>query len=569
MTTTRTNTFTSRITDGLSSVLKPSRIAFTLALAVVSTPLLHAADSAERLRERIATLSSDAFEGRSPGTPGEQKTIDYLVQEFKSIGLAPGNPNGTYIQTVPLVGITSKVETTLVAGDQTFTPVPVNEYSAISRRVTPKTEVKDSDVVFVGYGVVAPEYDWDDYKGVDVKGKTIVMLINDPPVASASDPSKLDDAVFKGNAMTYYGRWTYKYDIAAEKGAAACLIVHETGPAGYPFAVVGSTAGREQFDLRSPDGNQGRAAVEAWMTLDFSKRFFAAAGQDYAKLKAAAARRDFHPVALKAKASFTVENTLRDVLSHNVVAKLEGQDAKRSDEYIIYTAHWDHLGRDERLKGDQIFNGAADNASGTAVLLDIAQQFAELPAAKRPARSLLFLSVTAEEKGLLGSRYYAEHPLYPLAKTVANINMDGVNFYARTHDIEVIGSGSTTIEDIAREIAEKDGRILTADTQPEKGYFYRSDHFEFAKVGVPAFYPKAGRQPIDKPADYIDLKRAAYIANDYHKVSDEIKPDWDFSAMAQDASFLVALGQRLATDPAWPEWKPGNEFKARRDAMLK
>lgn len=539
------------------------------AATVVNSPLLGADAAADRLREWTTTLSSDAFEGRAPGTPSEQKTVSYLVQEFKAIGLAPGNTDGTYLQNVPLVGITSKIATTLTAGDQTFTPMPINEYSAISRRVAPKIEVKDSEVVFVGYGVVAPEYGWDDYKDVDVKGKTIVMLINDPPVPSASDPAKLDEAMFKGKAMTYYGRWTYKYDIAAEKGAAACLIVHETGPAGYPFAVVGSTAGREHFDLRSPNGNSDRAAVEAWMTLDFSKRLFAAAGQDYATLKAAAAHKDFRPVTLNAKASFTIENTMREVLSHNVVGKLEGQDPKRRDEYIVYTAHWDHLGRDNRLTGDQIFNGAADNASGTAVMLEIAKELADLPKAQRPARSFLFLSVTAEEKGLLGSRYYAENPLYPLNKTVANINMDGANHFARTRDIEVIGSGSTTIEDAAREIAAKDDRILTADTQPEKGFFYRSDHFEFAKVGVPAFYANAGRQPIDKPADYIDVKRAAYIANDYHKVSDEVTPDWDFTATTQNASFLVALGQRLANDSAWPEWKPGNEFKGRRDKMMK
>lgn len=537
---------------------------------ICAAPLIsHAEISPERLKDRIAMLASDEFEGRAPGTKGEETTVSYLVKEFKAMGLAPGNPDGSYIQAVPLVGITSRVKTTIKAGDQTLEPVPINDYSGISRRVTPHVDVQDSDVVFVGYGVVAPEYQWDDYKDVDVKGKTLVMLINDPPVPSAQDPGQLDEAVFKGKAMTYYGRWTYKYDIAAEKGAAACLIIHETGPAGYPFAVIGSSPGREHFDLRTPDGNQGRAAVEAWMTFDFSKRLFEAAGQDLAALKVAATRRDFRPVTLKAKASFTVDNVTRDVLSQNAVAKMEGRDPKQRNDYVIYSAHWDHLGRDERLKGDQIFNGAADNASGTAVLLELAQQFASLPKEKRPPRSVLFLAVTAEEKGLLGSRYYAENPLYPLKHTVANINMDGANMVAPTRDIEIIGSGANTIEDLARQIAQEDGRILTADTQPEKGFFYRSDHFEFAKVGVPAFYPKAGREAIGKPADYVDLKRAAYIANDYHKVSDEIKPDWDFSAMAQDVAFLFNLGQHLATDSAWPEWRAGNEFKARRDQTMK
>lgn len=525
--------------------------------------------SAERLRQHTTVLASDAFEGRAPGTAGEDKTIRYLETQFREMGLKPGNPDGTYLQAVPLVGITSEVETQFTAGDQTWVPQPINEYSALSRRVTPTVKVQDSEIVFVGYGVQAPEYQWDDYKDVDVKGKTLVMLINDPPVMDPVHPDQLDANVFRGRAMTYYGRWTYKYDIAAAKGAAACLIVHETGPAGYPFAVVGSTAGREHFDLEAPDKNLGRAAVEAWMTWDFSQKLFASAGLDLAELKKKAARRDFRPVTLKARASFGIKNTVRHVASHNVVARLDGRDPAQRNEYVIYTAHWDHLGRDERLTGDQIFNGASDNASGTAMLLELAQTFAALPEEKRPARSVLFLSVTAEEKGLLGSRHYAENPLYPLNRTVANINMDGANTFAPTKDVEVIGSGATTIEDVAREIVTANGRILAADTQPERGFYYRSDHFEFAKVGVPAFYGKAGRQPLNKPDDYIDRKRTEYTTADYHKVSDDLKPDWDFQAVAQEVEFLWQLGTRLADSDTWPSWKPGSEFKARRDAQMK
>ncbi|HEY0947855.1 MAG TPA: M28 family metallopeptidase [Opitutaceae bacterium] len=541
----------------------------TLLLALATGATVVAAPSPERLRERTTLLASDAFEGRAPGTAGEEKTIAYLTGEFQKIGLAPGNPDGTYIQNVPLVGITSRTTASFRAGKQTLTPTLITDYIGLSRRVMPNVEVKDSDLVFVGYGVVAPEFGWDDFKGVDVRGKTVVMLINDPPVPDAAHPGKLDDAIFKGRTMTYYGRWTYKYEIASERGAAACIIIHETGPAGYPFAVVSGSWGRENFDLRSPDGNASRVAWEGWITHDVAQKLFSAAGQDLAQLKAAAARRDFHPVALEAKATLTAKNTVRDVASKNAVALLPGRDATLKNEYVIYSAHWDHLGRDPKLSGDQIFNGASDNASGTAVLLEIAQTLAALPAAERPARSLLFLAVTAEEKGLLGSRYYAENPLYPLTQTVANINMDGANHIAPTRDIEIIGSGATTIEDLASEIAAASGRVLKPDTQPEKGFYYRSDHFEFAKVGVPAFYPKTGREPVGKVDDYIDQKRAEYTTNDYHKVSDEVKPDWDFGAMAQEVDFLVSVGRKLADTPAWPEWKPGSEFKARRDAMLR
>jgi Zn-dependent M28 family amino/carboxypeptidase len=422
--------------------------------------------------------------------------------------------------------------------------------------------------VFVGYGVVAPEYNWDDYKGVDVRGKTVVMLVNDPPVV---DPKtgELDPKIFGGKAMTYYGRWMYKYESAAAKGAAACLIVHETGPASYPFAVIIASRSRENFELRTPDGNAGHVAMEGWLTVDAAQRLFAACGQDFATLKRAAVSRDFRPVAFGAKAAFTIDSTLRHADSRNVIAKLPGSDPKLRHEYVVYTAHWDHLGRNPALVGDQIYNGADDNASGCAMLLEVAQTLAALPAAERPKRTVLFLSVTAEEKGLLGSRFYARNPLYPLAQTVANINTDGANYHGPTRDVRIIGLGASTLDDVAADMARSQGRTLTPDLTPEKGTYYRSDHFEFAKVGVPALYPKRGLDYVGQPTGWGLQFEAEFDLKDYHKVTDEVRPGWTFEGGALDAAFLAGLIRRVADSDTWPEWRPGNEFKARRDAMLK
>ena len=522
--------------------------------------------SASSLLARTKVLSSDEFEGRGPGTPGENKTVKYLEAEFRQLGLKPGNPNGTYIQDAPLVGITSKPTLAFSVGGKPMPLVNINDFVGFSSRVTPHVESKDTDVVFVGYGVVAPEFGWDDYKGVDVRGKTVVMLINDPPVLGAD--GQPDPKVFGGKAMTYYGRWTYKYEIAAQKGAAACLIVHETIPAAYPFGVVVSSWTRENFEISTPDKNAGNVGLSGWLTLEAATKLFAASGKDYATLKKAAVTREFRPVPLNAKASFTVDNTLREVASRNVVALLPGTDPKLRNEYVIYTAHWDHLGRDPKLTGDQIFNGAADNAAGVAVLLELAQAMKALPAAQQPKRSVLFLSVTAEEKGLLGSRYYAQNPLYPLTQTLANINMDGANQFGRTSDMEVIGFGASTIDDVGLAVAKEQGREMRPDSHPERGSYYRSDHFEFAKVGVPAYYTKAGKKFIGQPEDYAEKKVNEYIAKDYHQVSDEVKPDWTFEGAAQDTEFLLQVGLRIANGTTWPTWKPGNEFKARRDAMM-
>lgn len=525
-----------------------------------------AAISPESLLRHITVLASDAFEGRAPGSVGEDSTVSYLTREFQKLGLQPGNPDGTYVQQVPLYGYSAKPVATFDVGQKKIQLEFPKDYVAGTRRYVPQIDVQESEMVFVGYGVVAPEYGWDDYKGLDVKGKTIVMLINDPAVPDPNDPTKLNEDIFKGNAMTYYGRWTYKYEIAAEKGAAAAVIIHETGPAGYPYEVVSGSWSNENFDIMAQDSNMSRPAVEAWITEDKARQLFQAAGKDFSELKKAAVRKDFKPVPLGATASFSFKNTLRQAQSQNVVAKLEGSDPQLKDEYVVYSAHWDHLGRNKELAGDQIFNGALDNATGTAGLLELAKAFSQGP---RPKRSILFLAVTAEEQGLLGSKYYAANPLYPLEKTLANINMDVLNWFGPTKDVIIIGYGNSTLDDVLTEVAASQGRVTKPDATPEKGSFYRSDHFEFAKLGVPALYPKYGEEVIGKPEGYGKELTKAYTANDYHKVTDEVKPDWDLTGAVQDLQLLYGVGYQVAEGDTWPEWKPGTEFKARREAMLR
>ena len=526
-----------------------------------------AAITAADIKRHITLLASDEYEGRAPGSRGEELAVSYIVEQFRSNRVRPGNPDGTYVQKVPLVGFKTKATGSVRFGDKTIDLKSAADWVAVSRREAPEVEVKDSDLVFVGYGVVAPEYGWDDYKGLDVKGKTIVMLVNDPAVPDPKDPSKLDDALFKGKAMTYYGRWTYKYEIASEKGAAAAILIHETGPAGYPYEVVVGSWGRENFDLISPDGNKGRVAVEAWLSNAKAKEILSAAGQDFDALKKAATSKDFKPVDLKAKASFSARNTTRRIESKNVIGRLEGLDPKLKDECVVYTAHWDHLGKDDTLKGDKIYNGAADNASGVSMMIEIAKGFSRMN--ERPARSIVFLAVTAEEKGLLGARYYAEHPLYPLESTLADINMDVINLWGRTSDLTSVGKGNTTLDDLFEELAKAKGKTVIGDPEPEKGSFYRSDHFEFAKKGVPALNAKGGVQYIGKPPGYGLEKRNEYTKEDYHKPSDEVKSDWDLSGAVEDARLLLEVGDRVARGSRFPEWKPGTEFKERRDAMMK
>ncbi len=523
--------------------------------------------SADTLLASIKILSSDAFRGRGPGTSGEDSAVAYLEREFKGMGLAPGNPDGTYIQKVPLVGITPDPNTSLVF--QGHGQRRVLEYkkdvSAFSKHVADRAGISGSDVVFVGYGIEAPEYRWDDFKGMDVSGKTLIMLVNDPPVPDRANPAQLDSAMFGGKAMTYYGRWTYKYEQGQRHKAAAVFIVHETGPAGYPWAVVqGMTS--ERFDLVTPDKNMSRANLEGWITLDQAKALMAMAGFDFDSLKTAAATRDFKPADLGVTASMTIHNTLRTIDSRNVIAKLEGSDPTLAGQEVIFMGHWDHFGVGDPVNGDSIYNGALDNASGTAAVVEIARAFTQL--STKPKRSLLFLAVTAEEQGLLGSEYYSVTPLYPLAKTAAAINIDGLNLAGRTKDVTVIGLGASELDDYVEAAAKEQGRVIRPDPEPEKGYYYRSDHFNFAKQGVPALYLDSGVDYVGKPADYGVKVRERYVAEDYHKPSDEVKPDWDLSGAVEDIQLLMTVGYRVANAATLPAWKPGSEFKAIRERQL-
>ena len=512
--------------------------------------------SVDTLLAEIETLASDELEGRAPGSDGEAQTIAYLTQQFSSLGLTPGNPDGTWVQDVPLVGITPQLGDGLMVsrGGETRTFELGTDYVASTKHVIDVVDV-DAEFVFVGYGAVAPEYDWDDFKDVDVSGKILLFLVNDPP---------LDD-IFGGRAMTYYGRWTYKHEIAAEKGAAGSLVIHEEGPAGYPWEVVGSNPYGEAFDLVAADNNMSRAAIEGWVKRSVAEILFKMAGLNFEEVKRQAADRSFQPIALGVSGTTRVRNTLRTIDSQNFVAKLEGSEAP--DEIVMYVAHWDHLGTDASLSGDKIFNGAADNATGTAGLIEMARAFVE--ATKRPRRSVVFLAVTAEEQGLLGSKHYGGNPLYPPPRTVAALNMDVLNTWGRTRDLTIVGMGQSGLDQLASEVAGRLGRTLSPDPEPEKGFYYRSDHFSFAKVGIPAFYADPGVEYLDKPEGYGMEKRQQYTAEDYHKVSDEVKPDWDLSGAVEDLTFLYHLGGRLAFSEEWPLWSATSEFRAIREGPVR
>jgi len=513
------------------------------------------------------TLSSDEFQGRSPGTKGEELTVAYITDQFRKLGLKPGNADGTFVQKVPLVGITPAPAPLIFRkGAQEQRLAWKDDVVAWTKHVAPSAAIDNSDVVFVGYGVVAPEYDWDDYKGLDVTGKTLVMLVNDPPVQDPDNPGALDPKVFGGRAMTYYGRWTYKFEMAASKGAAGVLLVHETESAGYPFSVVQAKV-FEQFDLVTPDKNMKRAAIEAWITVDKARDLLRLGGQDFGTLKSQASTREFRPVPLGVKASMTITNTLRTIDSKNVVARLDGRDPKLKSEYVLYTAHWDHMGVGAAVNGDTIYNGAKDNAVGVAGILDIARAFTKLPAP--PKRSVVFLAVTAEEQGLLGSAYYTVAPIYPLARTAANINIDGLNVAGRTRDLTLVGSGASDLDDYARDAAGEQGRIVRPDPEPEQGFYYRSDHFNFAKQGVPALDPDEGFEYVGKPKAFGERVRREWNERDYHQPSDIVRPDWDLTGAREDLKVYFAVGYRVAEAEAMPEWKPGSEFKAKREAMLK
>src|SRR5881397_2430381 len=435
-------------------------------LALRLQPALEAI-TPDGLLAHIKVLASDEFEGRAPGTKGEELSVKYIADQFKKIGLKPGNPDGTYTQEVPLAGIKGEPKMSFAIGDKITELKYPDDFVASSARLLPEIGVDNSDVVFVGYGIVAPEYGWDDYKNVDVRGKTLLMLIGDPPVPDPKDPSKLDEKMFKGKAMTYYGRWTYKYEIAAQKGAAAAIIIHETEPAAYPWQVVRSSWGKENFELDNPNKNMDAVSARSWITRDVAKKLFADCDQDFDALKRSAVAKEFRPVALNAKADIEIKQQIRSFKSHNVIGKLEGDDPKLKDEYVLYTAHWDHLGRHPELQGDQIFNGAIDNASGVASVIELAGAFSKLN--PPPKRSVLFMATTAEEAGLLGAKIYAEHPLYPLEKTLADINIDGVNPWGKSRDFEDLTNSNSTLDDLLGQAAAGQGRAMKPNSEPEKG----------------------------------------------------------------------------------------------------
>ena len=525
----------------------------------------------EGMLAHIKTLSSDEFEGRAPGSKGEELSIKYIEEQFKKIGLKPGNPDGSYFQEVPLAGIKSDPHMTFAVEGKHGDRAPwlqldlkfPDDFVASSARLMDKIDINDSDIVFVGYGIVAPEYGWDDYKDVDVRGKTILMLINDPPIPDPRDPSKLDEKMFKGRAMTYYGRWTYKYEIAAQKGAAAAVIIHETVPAAYPWQVVRTSWSKENFELDNPDKNKDAVEARSWITLDVAKKLLADAGQDFDALKKSAITKGFRPVALNAKCKIDIKQAVRSFKSHNVIGKLEGSDEKLKDEYVLYTAHWDHLGKHPELKGDQIFNGAVDNASGAAAVMQLAAGFSKLD--PPPKRSVLFMCTTAEEAGLLGAKWYAEHPLYPLEKTLADINIDSMNVWGKARDVEDTSFGFSDLDDMLAAAAKRQGRVMIPNPRSEKGSIYRADNFEFSKVGLPSLYIGNKVHLLSRPEN-APLRVDEFDLKDYHQVTDEIHPDWDLTGAVQDVDLLLEVGYQVANGDKFPEWKPGNEFRVKRSA---
>lgn len=504
----------------------------------------------------IAVLASDSLEGRKPFSKGEEKTISYLSDEFKEMGLLPGNGN-SYFQKVPLVDIMSKPEGRLVfkGKEGTISLNYLDDFVAATRRVQDQVKVRDSEMVFAGYGIVAPEYGWNDYAELNVKGKTVVVLVNDPGFA--------DSTLFKGKTMTYYGRWTYKFEEAARQGATGVIIIHETKPASYGWAVVRSGWSKSKLYLQAEDDNMSRAVVEGWITMESAKKLFQLAGLSDTLLLAAG-KKGFKSVPLHVSASIVLSNTIKKSESNNVLALLPGTDKK--DEYIIYSAHWDHFGKGEPINGDSIYNGAADNASGTAALLELAHAFTQLKT--KPARSILFLAVTAEEQGLLGSDYYASHPVYPVNKTIANINIDVLQPFGRMKDIIIVGKGQSELDEYAEQAASEQGRTTRGEPDPSGGWYFRSDHFNFAKVGIPSMYIENGSVSVEHGEAWGEQQKKEYNEKRYHAPTDEYSPSWDLSGILEDMQLLFDVGYRLSNESTFPGWKKGSEFKAVRDKSM-
>ena len=511
------------------------------------------------LHKHIEILASDEFEGRGPGSAGGEKTKLYLKEEFKKMGLP--SIKGDYYLEVPL----SKMTVDL---NSSFLSISKNDKARIleagpetvywTKRVVEGISVRASKLVFVGYGIVAPEYGWNDYKNLDVKGKTAVMLINDPGFWTE------DPKIFNGKSMTYYGRWTYKFEEAARQGAEAVLIIHDTAPAAYPWQVVESSWAGKQIDLKREDMGRSRVKIEGWITSEVAEDIFGQANLDLKALKQAALKADFQSVEMTGLTlDAALNNKVEFSISHNVAAVKNGY--KKPNEYILMMAHWDHLGIKEDQSGDNIYNGAVDNASGTAGLLELANYFSNI----ETERSLLFLAVTAEESGLLGSQYFAEYPPIKLSNIVAGYNFDASLPVGKTRDVIVVGYGASELEDILKAELDKVGRYIVPDPQPEKGFFYRSDHISFAKKGVPMLYADAGFDKIDGGKEAGRAFGDEYTAKYYHQPSDEYDPDWDLSGFADQLTLTTKMVKYLADSDRWPEWYEGNEFRSIREESRK
>ena len=513
--------------------------------------------SAEGLMSHIARLSSDEFTGRMPFTEGETKTVDYIKAQYEELGLKPGNGN-SYFQEVPMVELEAgnMSNLTISNGSDNLELNFKTDFVALTRRVIDHIEISDSELVFVGFGIVAPEYDWNDYEGLDVKGKTVLVLVNDPGFSTGKDD------FFKGEAMTYYGRWTYKYEEAARQGAAGIIIVHDTKPASYPWGVVEHGWTGPNLYLQALDNNMSRCEMEGWVTLESAQKIFALAEKEDYNFTQEAVNQNFKSFSLNLNLSISFDNASKFSKSKNVAGLLPGTD--NAEEVIIYSGHWDHLGVGDPIDGDSIFNGAIDNASGIAAILEIARSFVDQQ--NPPKRSVLFLAVTAEEQGLLGSEYYASNPLFDPQKTVANINIDALSAIGPMKDLTIVGYGQSELEDIAKVFAEEQGRYISPDPTPGAGSFFRSDHFNFAKIGIPALYAKGEKEHLTKGIDYATQQNEEFTAKHYHQPSDEINDSWDLAGMVQDAELLYLVGEKLANDPGlWPKWKEGSEFKAIRE----
>ncbi len=514
------------------------------------------------LHRHIAELASDAYEGREPGTAGEDKTIAYLVKEFEALGLQPGN-NGEWFQEVPITAVATAHDAVLSLRGENYTADLSfgDEMVVFTQRQMPVAELVDSPLVFAGYGINAPERGWNDYADIDVTGKTVVVLINDPGFATQ------DPEIFNGNAMTYYGRWSYKFEEAARQGAAGVIIVHETAPAAYGWDVVRNGGSSAKIGLTAENKKADTVAVQSWIPLAQAQALFAAAGVDYAQAKAAAAQPGFKSFPLAdISASVTLNNEVSNKISHNVAALLPG--SKYPEEVVIYTAHWDHLGVRPGTDGDNIYNGASDNASGTAALFSLARLFSEQ--AQPPERSVLFLAVTAEESGLLGSRWYGENPIFALNKTVANFNMDNIaaGQVGPTSEIAVVGFGNSELENYLARAAAKQGRKLVQEPFPENGFYYRSDHFSLARVGIPALYLTRSIDSDEHGPEWGKQRLEDYIKNHYHKPSDEYDPAWDLRGAVQEVQLLHHMGSELSANRDFPKWNEGVEFKATREATM-